>query len=98
MTFSRSCYTDHHFLQLCSNNPSKLGVTAANNSHEQEADVARKLKLYGVIQAMRDGRMPDNDQINESLEYAIRMSPVDLSKLSPDGKLLVEDVRDILET
>jgi hypothetical protein len=47
---------------------------------------------------MRDGRMPDNNQINESLEYAIRMSPVDLSKLSPDGKLLVEDVRDILET
>jgi hypothetical protein len=42
--------------------------------------------------------MPDNSQINEALDYAISTSPVDLAKLSPDGKLLVEDVRDILET
>lgn len=81
-----------------SNNPSKNAVTAASSSQEQEADVARKLKLYGVIQALRDGRFPDNNQINETLDYAIRTSPVDLDKLSPDGKLLVEDVRDILET
>lgn len=42
--------------------------------------------------------MPDNNQINETLDYAIRHSPVDLDKLSPDGKLLIEDFRDILET
>ena len=37
-------------------------------------------------------------QINEALDYAINHSPVSLNKLSPDGKLLIEDVRDILET
>lgn len=45
-----------------------------------------------------DGRMPDNEQIDEALKYAINHSPVSLEKLSPDGKLLVEDVRDILES
>jgi hypothetical protein len=40
----------------------------------------------------------DPHQINEALDYAINHSPVSLNKLSPDGKLLVEDVRDILET
>ena len=81
-----------------SNNPTSLGVTAAQNPEKQEKDVARKLKLYGVIQALRSGHMPDNNQINETLDYAIRHSPVDLDKLSPDGKLLIEDFRDILET
>ncbi len=37
-------------------------------------------------------------QINEALDFAIQHSPVELQKLSPDGKLLVEDVRDILES
>jgi hypothetical protein len=40
---------------------------------------------------------PDG-QINEALDFASKHSPVELSKLSPDGKKLVEDVRDIIET
>jgi hypothetical protein len=32
-----------------------------DSSHRQ--DVERKLKLYGVIQALGDGRMPDNNQV-----------------------------------
>jgi len=75
-----------------------MAVTAANDKGAQQADVERKLKLYGIIQAFRDGRMPDNEQINEALDFALKHSPVELSKLSPDGKLLVEDVRDIIET
>jgi hypothetical protein len=37
--------------------------------------------------------MPDNKQIDKALSYAIENSPVDLHKLSPDGKELIEDAR-----
>jgi len=42
--------------------------------------------------------MPDNKQIDKTLEYAIGHSPVSIEKLSPEGKVLIDDTRDILET
>lgn len=42
--------------------------------------------------------MPDNKQIDKTLEYAIAHSPVEVGKLSPEGKVLIDDTRDILET
>lgn len=56
------------------------------------------MRLYGVIQAFRENRYPDNYQIDETLTYVLGHSPVDESKLSSDGKKLVSDVRDIIET
>jgi hypothetical protein len=56
------------------------------------------MRLYGVIQAFRRGRMPDNAQIDETLKYFITTSPIDINKLSPEGQKLVTDVRSILET
>ena len=56
------------------------------------------MRLYGVIQALRAGRMPDNAQLDQTLQYFVTKSPIDISKLSPEGKKLVEDVRAILET
>jgi len=56
------------------------------------------MRLYGVIQAFRAGRMPDNAQIDQTLRYFIGHSPVDINQLSPEGKKLVDDVRAILET
>lgn len=40
--------------------------------------------------------MPDNKQIDAALVYAEKNSPVDLSKLSPDGRKLVSDIREII--
>ena len=42
--------------------------------------------------------MPDNTQIDKVLEYVINTSPVDLKKLSPEGRVLIEDFRDVIET
>ena len=42
--------------------------------------------------------MPNNKQIDDTLKYVIDNSPVDTSKLSPDGQRLVQDTRDIIET
>ena len=56
------------------------------------------MRLYGVIQAFRAGRMPDNTQIDQTLKYFIEHSPIDIDKLSPEGQKLIEDVRGILGT
>ncbi|ORY35471.1 hypothetical protein BCR39DRAFT_460742 [Naematelia encephala] len=79
-------------------NPGKMGVTTAASGKELESDIQRKMKLWGVIAAFRDGRMPNNKQIDKALEYAIASSPVDLKQLSPEGRVLIDDTRDIIET
>ncbi|KAK8854853.1 hypothetical protein IAR55_003592 [Kwoniella newhampshirensis] len=81
-----------------SEHPGKMGVTSAASGAELEADVQRKMKLWGVIEAFNDGRMPDNRQIDKALEYAVGHSPVELNKLSPEGRVLIDDFRDIIET
>jgi exopolyphosphatase/pppGpp-phosphohydrolase len=42
--------------------------------------------------------MPDNKQIDETLLYVKNTSPVEIEKLSPDGRKLIQDARDIVET
>lgn len=42
--------------------------------------------------------MPDNTQIDKALLYLRSAEPVDIDKLSPDGKKLIHDSRDIIET
>jgi len=78
-------------------NPVKNAVTRAAAPGEVQADVDRKMRFYGVIQAFREGRYPTNQQIDDTLRYTISSSPVDLEKLSPEGRKLVQDVREIIE-
>jgi hypothetical protein len=42
--------------------------------------------------------LPDNAQIDSTLKYVLDHSPVDVSRLSPEGKRLISDTRDIIET
>ena len=55
------------------------------------------MRLYGIIQAFRRGRMPDNHQIDHTFSYILSNPPVDVDKLSPEGRKLVDDVRQLLE-
>ncbi|KAG5633456.1 hypothetical protein DXG03_007356, partial [Asterophora parasitica] len=48
--------------------------------------------------AFRRGRMPTNEQIDQALQYVVDSSPVDVDRLSPDGKKLVQNTQDIIET
>jgi len=80
------------------NKPASNAVTVAMDPKAKAADVDRKLKFFGVIQAFRSGRYPDNKQIDETLRYTIENSPVDVEKLSPEGQKLVSDVRAIIES
>ncbi len=42
--------------------------------------------------------MPSNKQIDETIKYVLDHSPVETDKLSPEGKKLSHDVKDIVET
>ncbi|KAI4525606.1 hypothetical protein K525DRAFT_290071 [Schizophyllum commune Loenen D] len=57
-----------------------------------------KVRLYGVISAFREGRMPSNKQIDSALQYTINNTPFPVEQLSSEGKRLVEDSRSIVET
>ena len=57
-----------------------------------------QLRLYGIIQAFRDGRLPDNAQIDHTLKYVLGHSPVNQDELSPEGRKLIQDIKDIIET
>ena len=81
-----------------SDNPPKDSVAAPVDKVQQEQDVDRKLRFYGIIQAFRNGRMPDNAQIDEMLTYALNHSPIHTAKLSQDGQKLVRDSQNIIET
>ncbi|KAK3302304.1 uncharacterized protein B0T15DRAFT_542575 [Chaetomium strumarium] len=65
---------------------------------QKEADVNRKLQIYGIISAFQNGKVPSNDQIdvalNSFLESKALSSPS--QKLSTEGRKLVDDVRDVV--
>jgi hypothetical protein len=42
--------------------------------------------------------MPDNKQIDETLLYVKDTSTVEIDTLSPNGRKLIQDARDIVET
>ncbi|PSR83317.1 hypothetical protein BD289DRAFT_370200 [Coniella lustricola] len=65
---------------------------------QKEADVNRKLQIYGIISAFQNGKVPSNDQIdvamNSFLESKALSNPS--NKLSPEGRSLVADVQDVV--
>ncbi|KAI1788073.1 hypothetical protein LXA43DRAFT_974992 [Ganoderma leucocontextum] len=78
--------------------PAAMSVVDPVDKKAMAADVDRKLRFYGVVKALGESRMPTNEQIDRALRYCLQHSPVDLDELSPDGRRLVQDTRDILET
>ncbi|TCD61093.1 hypothetical protein EIP91_009046 [Steccherinum ochraceum] len=69
-----------------SDHPAKGSVTEPLNKQNQAADVDRKLRLYGVINAFKRSRMPTNDQL----------SP-DGQKLIQDSRDIIETLRLIVQ-
>lgn len=76
-----------------------LGAVADPVDRDRKnADVDRKLRLYGITTAIRESRLPTNDQIDAFLEYALKHSPVPTDQLSQSGQTLIQDIREILDT
>ncbi|SPC61997.1 uncharacterized protein UHOD_13922 [Ustilago sp. UG-2017b] len=81
-----------------SENPGKNAVVHAVDPNQKAADVDRQMRFFGIIQAFREGRFPDNQQVDDTLKYTLANSPVDTNRLSPDGKKLIQDIRELIET
>lgn len=81
-----------------SDNPATGSVVDPVDKQKQAADVDRKLRFYGVINAFKESRMPTNEQIDHTLQYVMNHSPVPENELSSEGKKLIADTRDIIET
>lgn len=64
----------------------------------KEADVNRKLQIYGIASAFQNGKVPSNAQIDVALNSFLASkalsSPAD--KLSTEGKALVKDFREVV--
>lgn len=65
----------------------------------KEADINRKLQVYGIISAFQNGKLPSNDQIDIALNsfLASKALAKPSNKLSSDGQRLVQEVRDVVE-
>jgi hypothetical protein len=81
-----------------SDHPAQGSVVDPVDKQKQAADVDRKLRFYGVIEAFKASRMPSNEQIDTTLKYVLNHSPIPENQLSPEGQKLINDTRDIVET
>jgi hypothetical protein len=78
--------------------PAKDSVVDPVDKSNKDADIDRKIRFFGVIDAFRKGKLPSNAQIDQTLRYVIDHSPVDIDKLSPEGKKLIKEAREIINT
>lgn len=74
-------------------------VNRPTNVKQKEADVNQKLQLYGIYSAFANGKVPSNKQIDVAINSALESKGLSSpsSKLSPEGRHLVGDLRDVIE-
>ncbi|KAF5000201.1 hypothetical protein FGRMN_2015 [Fusarium graminum] len=65
----------------------------------KEADVNRKLQIYGIISAFQNGKVPSNDQIDVALSSFLNSRALSgrHEKLSSEGQELVKDAADAIK-
>ncbi|KAL1875153.1 hypothetical protein Daus18300_003221 [Diaporthe australafricana] len=65
---------------------------------QKEADVNRKLQIYGIATAFQNGKVPSNDQIDVALNSFLASKALAKpgDKLSTEGKALVNDFREVV--
>ncbi|KAI0382776.1 hypothetical protein F5Y04DRAFT_43546 [Hypomontagnella monticulosa] len=73
-------------------------VNRPTDVKQKEADVNRKLQIYGIVNAFQIGKVPSNDQIdvalNSFLESRALANPS--KKLSAEGRELVSDLKEVV--
>ncbi|GAO13492.1 uncharacterized protein UV8b_05758 [Ustilaginoidea virens] len=73
-------------------------VNKPTDVKQKEADINRKLQIYGIFSAFKLGKVPSNDQIDVALNSFLASKALNNppSELSEDGKTLVADTRDVV--
>jgi len=66
-------------------------VNKPTDIKQKEADVNRKLQIYGIISAFQNGKVPSNDQIDVALNSFLESKALSTpsKKLSAEGQALV---------
>lgn len=74
-------------------------VNKPTDKKVKEADINRKLQVYGIISAFKEGKVPSNDQIDVALNSFLASKALSnpSNKLSNEGKHLVADVREVID-
>ncbi|EEH03671.1 conserved hypothetical protein [Histoplasma capsulatum G186AR] len=74
-------------------------VNVPSDPKVKEADINRKLQLYGIYSAFKIGKVPSNKQIDVALNSLLASDALSSppSSLSPEGHILIKDVRDVIE-
>lgn len=74
-------------------------VNKPTNTAKKEADVNRKLQIYGIFSAFQNGKVPSNEQIDVALNSFLSSKALTNppEKLSSEGKVLVEDAREVVK-
>ncbi|CAJ2506622.1 Uu.00g078080.m01.CDS01 [Anthostomella pinea] len=74
-------------------------VNKPTDTKVKEADVNRKLQIYGIINAFQQGKVPSNDQIDVALNsfLASKVLKSPSQKLSPEGRALVGDFQVVVK-
>ncbi|GAP88921.2 hypothetical protein SAMD00023353_1700120 [Rosellinia necatrix] len=74
-------------------------VNKPSDPKQKEADINRKLQLYGIFNAFQLGKVPSNDQIDIALNSFISSRALSnpSNRLSAEGKGLVTDVVDVIK-
>ncbi|KAI9059164.1 hypothetical protein FKP32DRAFT_1580513 [Trametes sanguinea] len=81
-----------------SDRPAANAVTEPIDRQKLQTDVDRKLRLYGIFTAIKQSRMPTNDQLDAILSHISNQSLSGADDLSPDAQRVVQDTHDIVET
>ncbi|ORY68549.1 uncharacterized protein BCR38DRAFT_363053 [Pseudomassariella vexata] len=65
----------------------------------KEADVNRKLQVYGIINAFQNGKVPSNDQIDVALNSFLASKAISSPspKLSAEGQSLIVDFKNVVK-
>lgn len=82
-----------------SDHPAAGTVTEPIDPKKLQTDVDRKLRLYGAFTAMKQSRLPTNDQIDSILaHFSHHALQSNTDNLSSEGQKLVQDTADIFDT
>lgn len=78
---------------------SSKAVNVPVNEKQKEKDVNTKLQFYGISQAFAIGKVPSNKQIDVALNSALASRALNSpsKRLSPEGRTLVADLKDVIE-
>jgi hypothetical protein len=74
-------------------------VNVPTNPQKRDHDIDNKLRLYGIISAFANGKLPSNRQIDVALSSFTGHKKLrnPNSNLSPEGRVLLEDFRNVVE-